>query len=59
MGPGVPSVSGIDETPEASQVLPQGQVMVLKPGSELGLSLGCTESNPRPKAGPTSSTNHI
>ena len=36
-GPGVPSVSGIDEIPEAPQVLPQGPVMVLDPGPELGL----------------------
>ena len=37
MGPGVPSVSGIDETTEAPQVLPRGPVMVLEPGQELGL----------------------
>ena len=37
MGPGVPSVSGIDEIPEAPQVLPQGPEMVLGPGPELGL----------------------
>ena len=37
MGPGVPSVSDIDEIPEASQVLPRGSVMVLGPGPELGL----------------------
>ena len=37
MGPGVPSVSGIDEIPEAPQVLPRGSVMVLGPGPELGL----------------------
>ena len=36
MGPGVPSVSGIDEIPEAPQVLPRGPVMVLEPGPELG-----------------------
>ena len=36
MGPGVPSMSGIDETPEAPPVLPRGLVMVLKPGPELG-----------------------
>ena len=36
MGPEVPSVSGIDETPEAPQVLPRGPVMVLGPGPELG-----------------------
>ena len=61
MGPGVPSVYGIDEIPEAPQELPRGSVMVLGPGPELGrgLSLGCTESNPRPKAGFTLSTNHI
>ena len=40
MGPGVPSVSGIDEFPEAPQVLPRGFVMVLGPGQELGLRLG-------------------
>ena len=37
MGPEVLSVSGIDEFPEAPQVLPQGPVMVLGPGPELGL----------------------
>ena len=36
IGPGVPSVSGIDKIPEAPQVLPQGPVMVLEPGPELG-----------------------
>ena len=36
MGPGVPSVSDIDETPEAPQVLSRGLVMVLEPGPELG-----------------------
>ena len=36
IGLGVPSVSGIDETPEAPQVLPRGPVMVLEPGPELG-----------------------
>ena len=36
MGSGVPSVSGIDEIPEAPQVLSQGPVMVLEPGPELG-----------------------
>ena len=36
-GLGVPSESGIDEIPEAPQVLPQGPVMVLEPGPELGL----------------------
>ena len=61
MGPGVPSMSGIDEIPEAPQVLPRGSVMVLGPGPELGLGplARCTESNPRSKAGSTSSTNHI
>ena len=37
MGPEVPSVSNIDEIPEAPQVLPQGPLMVLEPGPELGL----------------------
>ena len=37
MGPGVPSVSGIDEIPKVSQVLPRGPVMVLEPGQELWL----------------------
>ena len=37
MGPGVPSVSGIDKIPEAPQVLPRGPVMVLESGPELGL----------------------
>ena len=37
MGPEVPSVSGIDEIPEAPQVLPRESVMVLEPGPELGL----------------------
>ena len=36
MGPGVHSVSGIDEIPAAPQVLPQGPVMVLEPGPEMG-----------------------
>ena len=40
MGPGVPSVSNIVETPEAPQVLPRGSVMVLGPGPKLGLGLG-------------------
>ena len=40
MGPGVPSVSDIDEIPEAPQVLTQGPVMVLVSGLELGLGLG-------------------
>ena len=59
MGPWVPSVYDSVEIPEAPQVRPQGPVMVLEPGPELGpLSLVCTESHPRSKAGPTSSTNH-
>ena len=36
IGPEVPSVSGIDENPEAPQVLPRGSEMVLGPGPELG-----------------------
>ena len=36
MGPGVPSVSDIDEIPEAPQGLPQGPEMVLGPGPEMG-----------------------
>ena len=36
MGPGVPSVSSIDEIHEAPQVLPQGPVMLLEAGLELG-----------------------
>ena len=36
MGPGVPSVSGINEILEAPQVLPRGPVMVLGPGPEMG-----------------------
>ena len=56
MGPGVPSVSDIDEIPEAPQVLPQGSVMVLGPGPKLGagaggLTLGCTESYPSVEGG--------
>ena len=58
MGPEVPSVSDSDEIPEAPQVLPRRPVMVLEQGPKPSLSLGCNESNPRPKAGPTSSTNH-
>ena len=37
MGPGVPSMSDIDEIPEAPQVLPQGPEMVLVTELELGL----------------------
>ena len=57
-GPGVPSWSGIVEIPKAPQGLPQGLERVLRPGPELGLLLGCSESDPRPKAGPISGTNH-
>ena len=59
-GLGVPSESGIVEIPEAPQVLPQGLEMVLGPERSWGwgLSLWCTESDPRSKAGPTPSTNH-
>ena len=54
MGPEVPSMSDNVGIPEAPQILPLGPVMV----QELGLSLGRAESHPRPKAGPTPSTNH-
>ena len=36
IGPEVPSLSGIDENPEAPQVMPRGSEMVLGPGPELG-----------------------
>ena len=36
MGLEVPSVSNIDEIPEAPQVLPRGPEMVLGSGPELG-----------------------
>ena len=52
-------MSGNFGIPEAPQILPRGLVMALEPVPELGpLSLGRAESHPRPKAGPTLSTNH-